>query len=84
MLRRNSAPFAVFLQFNLASYELAVLARPVVGALALVAGNLYELVLGHGARYYIEVITWSTRGPNFITPRKHCSRESTVPPIQSS
>ena len=45
MLGRNSAPFAVFLQFNLSSYQLTIFARPVVGPLALVAGNLYELVL---------------------------------------
>ena len=41
------APFTVFLEFYLALYKLPILARPIVGAAALRACELYELILRH-------------------------------------
>lgn len=72
---RHATPFTVLLQFNLARDELAILAGPVVSALALVTGNLYELVLGHGDGYYIELTSRSTARAGGITfPRTHYSK----------
>lgn len=42
------APFAPLFELDLTLYKLAVLAAPVVYALALRAGELYELFLRHG------------------------------------
>ncbi len=44
-------PLAVLLELNFACDELAVFARPVIGALADVAGELYELILRHSEDY---------------------------------
>ena len=40
-------PFAVFLEFDLALYELPILARPIVGAGTLLTSDFYELILRH-------------------------------------
>ena len=41
------APFAVFFELDFALDELLILARPIIGARALLARQFYELVLGH-------------------------------------
>jgi len=43
--RVRLAPLAIFLEIYLARYELAVLARPIIGAGALRTCDLYELIL---------------------------------------
>jgi hypothetical protein len=43
--RGSFAPFAVLFELYLALHELLVLGGPIVYALALVAGELYEAVL---------------------------------------
>ena len=40
-------PFAVLLEFDLARDELLILARPIVGAVALGAGEFEKLILRH-------------------------------------
>lgn len=45
MLSRSVAPFAELVQFYLAGNKLLVLGAPIVYALALAAGELYEAVL---------------------------------------
>ncbi len=45
------APFAIFLEFYLARDEFAVLARPIVDAVAFRAGEFEKLILRH-ARHY--------------------------------
>ena len=47
MFRMRPAPFAVLRQFDFARDELAILARPVIGATALLTRYFYELVLRH-------------------------------------
>lgn len=44
-----ATPFAEFLQFDLALHKFLILARPIVRAPALLAGHLYQLILGHCA-----------------------------------
>ena len=48
VLALNLAPLAILLEFDLASDELLVLARPVVDALASSTGEFYKFVLRHG------------------------------------
>ena len=50
-----ATPLAVLLQLDLALHELLVLARPVVDTLALLAGELDELFLGHNAANYSRI-----------------------------
>ena len=52
MNRRFLTPFTILLELDLAGHELAVLARPIVRALAHRTGELEELVLGHRAALY--------------------------------
>lgn len=47
MNRRLFTPLAILLELDLAGDELAVLARPIVRALAHRTGEFEELVLGH-------------------------------------
>ncbi len=49
MFCMSPAPSAVFFDVYFALNELLVFARPVVGALALFAGELYQLFLSHSA-----------------------------------
>ena len=42
-------PFAVLFELYLALYELSILARPIIGATALLACDFYELILRHEA-----------------------------------
>ena len=51
MDRLCPAPFAVFFKFNLALHQLFILGGPIVDALALVAGELYESILRHAGHY---------------------------------
>jgi hypothetical protein len=39
------APFAVFLEFDLTRDELSILARPIIGAVALAASQPEQLIL---------------------------------------
>ncbi len=48
------APFAVLLELDLASDKLAILAGPIVDAVAFGAGEFEKLILGHIARHYIK------------------------------
>lgn len=52
VLRLHLAPFAELFEVNLPLHQLAILARPVVDALALAAGKFDELFLCHNAAYY--------------------------------
>lgn len=47
VLRVRLAPLAELLKFDFALDKLPVLARPIVRAGALRAGQLYQLILGH-------------------------------------
>ena len=49
MLRVSAAPAAILLELYLALDKFLVLARPVVGAIALGAAQFDELILGHRA-----------------------------------
>ena len=51
MLSMSATPFAILLQFDLARDKLSILAWPIVGAVALRAGDFYELILRHGRHY---------------------------------
>ena len=42
-------PFAILFELYLALYELSILARPIIGATALLACDFYELILRHEA-----------------------------------
>lgn len=54
------APFAVFLQFDLALDKLFVLAGPIVYVRTFGAREFYELILGHERRLYPKKLQWST------------------------
>jgi ADP-ribose pyrophosphatase YjhB (NUDIX family) len=47
-----ATPFAPLLEFYFALHELSILARPIVDAAALGAGEFDELILGHNVRHY--------------------------------
>lgn len=46
------APLAVLLEFNFTLYQLPILARPIINAAALLACDLYQLILGHSSALY--------------------------------
>lgn len=52
MLSVSLAPFAVLLEFNFALHQLPVLARPIINTAALLASDLYQLILGHSSALY--------------------------------
>ena len=60
MFRMRPAPFAVLRQFDFARDELAILARPVIGATALLTRYFYELVLRHETTLYPARSDWSS------------------------
>lgn len=47
----RTAPFAVLFELNFALHQLLVLGRPIVNALAFVAGQFYESILRHAGHY---------------------------------
>ena len=49
----SSAPFAELLELDLFDDKLLILARPIIGAIALGAGKFYELILGHAVALYV-------------------------------
>ena len=51
MLSVRSAPLAILLEVDFAFDEFLVFSRPIVDAVALGAGKLYELILGHARDY---------------------------------
>lgn len=55
------APFAVLLELYFLGDKLLVLARPVVDALTVSAGEFDELVLGHTAALYRSTVKSATR-----------------------
>ena len=61
------APFAVLLEIDFALDKLAVLARPVIDAAALGAGQFEKLILRHNERNYTRIgaqsqCVWTTLG----------------------
>ena len=62
------APFAVLLEIDFALDKLAILARPVINAGTLGAGQFEKLILRHNERNYTRIgaqsqCVWTTLGP---------------------
>jgi len=52
----SAAPTTILLELDLALNEFLIFARPIVDATALLAGQFYELILGHSAEHYTKYL----------------------------